>query len=119
MADNVTLPGSGQVVATKEDATGSHVQMMGVVDPNMVQIDTRDLLVVLKNLINVLANPSYVDKSANQMRAQVTGSVAVSGSLTTVSTVTTLSNIDGYQGKQGIIAENINAWSNTVRNKIT
>jgi hypothetical protein len=81
-----------------------------------------DLIYAIKNLIIAIANPSYVDKSANQMRAQVTGSVAVSGSLTTagtVSTVTTLSNIDGYQGKQVIIAENINAWSNTVRNKIT
>lgn len=78
-----------------------------------------DLATAIRTLILVLANPSYIDKSANQMRAQITGSLTTAGTVSTVATVTGLTNIDGYQGKSLMIADNINAWANVVRSSIT
>lgn len=62
-------------------------------------------------IARAIANPSYVDKSANQMRAQVTGSVTVAS--------TTISTIDSYQGRQLMLGINNDAWANTCRRLIS
>jgi hypothetical protein len=80
------------------------------------KVQINDVIVILKNVLNAIANPSYVDKTANQIRAQVTGSLTT---VTTVTTATGLTNIDSYQGKLLMIASNRNAWYNTCRRLIT
>lgn len=70
------------------------------------KVQINDVIVILKNVLNAIANPSYVDKTANQIRAQVTGSLTT---VTTVTTATGLTNIDSYQGKLLMIASNRNA----------
>lgn len=72
-----------------------------------------ELINVLRAITLAIANPGYVDKTANQMRAQV------SGSLTTVATVTGLTNIDSYQGRLLMVGQNISAWANVVRSRIS
>lgn len=81
------------------------------VDPNESQLT--EVIPMLRTLILVLANPSYVDKAANQLRAQITGS------LTTLTTLTGLTNIDGLQGKTLLINQGINAWANCCRSRIS
>jgi hypothetical protein len=77
-------------------------------------IQLGELIPVMRNIFQAIANPSYVDKSANAIRNQVQ-----SGTITTVTTVTGLTNIDSYQGKLLIINQNISAWANNVRARIS
>lgn len=75
------------------------------------------LSVVIKALQQATVNPPYLDKSVNAIRNQVQ-----SGAITSVGTVTTvtgLTNVDGYQGKMLMIGQNMSAWANTVRSRIT
>lgn len=73
------------------------------------------LLESVKLLFRVMANPPWVDKSSNQMRAQVTGSLTTAG---TVSTVTTITNFGSYPAQQGVIDQNRASWSVLVRGRI-
>jgi hypothetical protein len=73
------------------------------------------LIESIKLLFRVMANPPWVDKSANQMRAQVTGSLTTAG---TVSTVTTITNLGGYPAQQGIIDQNRAAWAVLCRGRL-
>lgn len=73
----------------------------------------REFTIGLQRLFFVLANPPWVDKSANQVRSQVTGS------LTTVTTVTNLSTIDAMQGRLLINGQNMAAWAAVVRTRIS
>lgn len=75
-----------------------------------------DLVPALKILLQAIANPSYVDKTANQLRAQVTGTIST---VTTCTTVTGLTNIDGYQGKTLLINQAMSAWANACRSRIS
>jgi hypothetical protein len=78
-------------------------------------ISNKDIMIALKALFVAIANPSYVDKTTNQLRAQVTGSVTSS---TTVA-VSDVTLKGGYQPKVEILANNIGAWAVTVRDRIT
>jgi hypothetical protein len=82
-------------------------------------VNLMDVVVLLKSLLNVIANPSYVDKSANQMRVQATLSSGTVTTVTTVATVTGMTNVDSYQGKLLMINNNNNAWANVVRTRIS
>lgn len=73
-----------------------------------------DLNIVLRDMMNVISNPAYVDKSANAVRNQI-----VSGTVTTVTTVTGMTNIDGYQGKSLMISSDAAAWAQVVRSRIS
>lgn|SRR5574343_691049 len=75
-----------------------------------------ELIIALRVLSIAIANPSYVDKSSNSLRATITATIAA---LTTISTLTTLSNIDGYQGKLQVLNNNNGAWANVVRSRIS
>lgn len=73
-----------------------------------------ELINALRVLTMAIANPSWVDKSANALRNQVQ-----SGTVTTVTTVTNLTNF-GTQGADVTYRINsLNAWSNNVRQIIT
>lgn len=73
------------------------------------------LLESVKLLFRVMSNPPWVDKSTNQMRAQVTGSLTTAG---TVSTVSTITNFGTYPAQQGIIDQNRASWAVLVRGRI-
>jgi len=81
----------------------------------------------VKLLFQVMANPPWVDKSTNQMRAQVTGTVAATGTLTGVTTVssvtgvTTVSSVTNfgtYPAQQGIIDQNRASWAVLTRGRL-
>jgi hypothetical protein len=123
MADN-TKQSADDTIAT-DDIDGVKYPRMKVVlggdgenagdvsAENPMPVTVKDVVPALKILIQALANPAWVDKSANQMRAQVTGS------LTTVTTVTGITNLGGYPAQQGIIDQNRTAWAAVVRSRIT
>lgn len=73
----------------------------------------------VKLLFQVMANPPWVDKSSNQMRAQVTGSLTTAGTVSTVSTVTSITSFGAYPAQQGIIDQNRASWSVLVRSRLT
>lgn len=68
----------------------------------------------LDNLMVAIANPSYVDKSANVIRNQVQ-----SGTITIVSVVTALSNMGVWPGGQLSFTASQNTWANMCRSLIT
>jgi len=105
--DAVSLPlPSGASTETKQDAI-------------IEEISNKDIMLALKVLTQVLANPAYVDKLANQLRAQVTGTVAATGTLTGVTTVTGLTNLNAYAANLLIIDQNRAAWANVARSRIS
>lgn len=94
-------------------STGQPFKFVSNIDPNTGKDQLSELIPVFRELLLVMANPAYVDKSANQMRAQVTGSVTATVASTTIST------IDGYNGKLLMVGINNDAWANTCRRLIT
>lgn len=76
------------------------------------------LLESIKLLFRVIANPPWVDKSANQVRAQITGSLTTAGTVSTVATVTGITNFGGYPAQQGIIDQNRASWAVLVRGRL-
>lgn len=129
MADN-TKQSADDTIAT-DDIDGVKHQRVKVVlggdgenagdvsAENPMPVTVKDIMPALKILIQALANPAWVDKSANQLRAQVTGTVAATGTLTGVTTVTGVTNFGGYPAQQGIIDQNRAAWAAVVRSRIT
>ena len=93
-------------------------------DSDKLQIiyDDRDapllsqLLESVRLLFRVMANPPWVDKTANQMRAQITGSLTTAGTVSTVSSVTTFG---AYPAQQLIIDQNRTSWATLVRGRIS
>lgn len=70
----------------------------------------------VKLLFQVMANPPWVDKSANQMRAQITGSLTTAGTVSTVSSVATFGT---YPAQQGIIDQNRASWAVLTRGRLS
>ncbi len=105
---NVGDPPAGGATELKQNEQIVELQAIHNLQENLDQL-TRSI----KYLAQAIANPSYVDKSANQMRAQVTGSVTA-----TVAS-TALTTIDSYQGKLLMVGINNDAWANTCRRLIT
>ncbi len=84
-----------------------------IASSNSLSIDLNNLLSFFKIMFYQIYNPPYIDKTVNQIRAQVTGT------LTTVTTVTGLTNIDSIQGRLLMMNSNANAWAIVVRARIT
>ena len=69
-----------------------------------------ELIPVFRSLLLAITNPSYVDKSANQMRSQVTGSLT---------TVTNLTNLGSFPADHLQRMGNMTAWATNIRSLIT
>ena len=69
----------------------------------------------VKLLFQIMANPPWVDKTANQLRAQVTGSIST---VTTVTTTSSVTNFGTYPAQQGIIDQNRASWAVLVRGRL-
>ena len=75
----------------------------------------QELGIQINRLIQAIINPPWLDKSANQIRSQVTIS---SGTVSTVSSVTSFA-MDTYQARQLALAVNSTAWAQLVRSRIS
>lgn len=87
-----------------------------IVPATSEDISNKDIMVALKSLILQVANPGYLDKTSNQIRAVVTGSVTSS---TTITTVTNLTNLGSFPADHLQRQSNIASWELRVRNKIS
>ena len=72
-----------------------------------------DVAMELRRMLQAINYPGWLDRSANQIRAQVTGSATVSGSLTT------LSNLGSFPGDFLMRQSNFAAWQLIVRSRIS
>ena len=108
---------SGNVLTLDYDTSS-----MGNSDTLQIIYDDKDaslisqLLQSTQLLFKAIANPPWVDKSANQMRAQVTGSIST---VTTVTTTASVTNFGTYPAQQGIIDQNRASWAVLVRGRIS
>jgi len=109
------------------DDTSDDVALLSGQTDIIEEISNKDIMIALKSLIFQIANPGYVDKSANQLRVQSTGTSTITiasnqdirnitGSL---AAVTNQVSMDGYQGRLMVLGINNTAWAMVVRNKIT
>jgi hypothetical protein len=80
-------------------------------------VNLTDITVLLRSLLNAVANPIYIDKSANAIRNQVQSGTITT--VTTVSTVTTLGSLNSYNANQLVQQTSLNAWYNGPRSLIT
>jgi hypothetical protein len=110
MADDVTLPGTGAVVETIEQADGSHRQVIA-----LGAAESAALISALK----AIANPMTFDPANGSTR--VSGSVAVSvlPALSTVSLVTNLAQVGGVAANTLVTDMMQTAWALSVRARIT
>lgn len=132
MADNVTLPGTGEVVAT-DDIGGRQFQLVKVVhgadgvahltsDGNPLPTSDAAVQDLLLRLLSQLVSPIGYDKSLGRSRNTA---VIESGTLTTVTTCTTVSSltnlaaIGGYNAQMQVMDTNRTAWAQCVRSCIT
>lgn len=129
MADNVTLPATGEIVAT-DDIGGVQFQRIKLtagaegtaVDvsdsaPLPVRDDNTEHLLSL--LLRALLSPRGYDPSQARQRGTV---VVESGTVTTCSTVSSLTNIagiGGYSAQMQVMDTNRTGWAQTVRARIT
>ena len=111
--DDVTLPGSGAKIAT-EDIGGSHYQKMILADKDGKIFDPDDMIDLLTRLTAFMRYPVYYDRSLNKIKADISGTVAVSSA-----TVTNVSQIDTYPAKLAVVGINTTAWALSCRNLIT
>jgi hypothetical protein len=109
MADDVTLPGTGAVVETIQQADGSHRQVIA-----LGAAESAALISVLK----AIANPITFDPITASTR--VSGSVNVS-TLPTLNSVINVSNLSGVGGMAANTLVNDmmqTAWALNVRARI-
>lgn len=118
-----TLDSSGNLInpATSDNQTNGS-QKIKIVDSSGNAITSDDnkldvmaeLIPVFRALLLAIANPSYIDKSANVIRNQVQ-----SGTVTTVTTVTNLTNIGSFSADHLQRQANMAAWATNIRSLIT
>ena len=77
-----------------------------------------DCIDALSNALYVISNPSYLDKSANQIRAQITGTLTTLTTCTTVTTVGTVTNMGSYPATMGVFDINNASWAAVARSTL-
>jgi len=126
MADDVTLPGTGDVIAADEISSKKYQRMkltlgadgvndgdVAAANPLPVVVDFSMLENLLRQLVQSSASPSGFDRSLG--RARVTA-VVESG---TLSAVTNLTNMGTMPATQLAVHQNLSAWHACVRSRIT
>ena len=130
MADNVTLPGTGELIGT-DDVGGVQYQQVKLVDSrlggsdpigtidNPLPVTDNTSGNLLLRILQMLMAPLGYDKSLGRYRQTA---ILESGTVTTVSTVSSLTNIaaiGGYSAQMQIMDTNRMAWADCVRARIT
>lgn len=138
MADDVTLPGDGSVVATDE-VDGRHYQLVKLVvggegEAALLSRDSPQPVVdelaqaLLRLIYAKLSTPTGYNPGTGRTAVNATidsgtiSSVSSVSSVSTVSTVTTvtgLNNIDSISGRVLMNATSLSAWAAAVRARIT
>ena len=108
---------SGNVLTlTYDTSTMSNDDKLQIIYDDKDASILTQLLQSVKLLFQVMANPPWVDKTANQLRAQVTGSIST---VTTVTTAASVTNFGTYPAQLGIIDQNRASWAVLVRGRIS
>ena len=116
MGDNVTLPGTGEVVETLQQPDGKHRQVIA-----LGAAESAALIAALKQI----ASPMFFDPSVGAMRVYIpanvnAGSVTVaSGTIGTVSTLTNMAQVGGVAANSLVLDNMMTAWALTVRARVT
>jgi hypothetical protein len=116
MGDNVTLPGTGEVVETLEQPDGKHRQVIA-----LGAAESAALIAALKQI----ASPMSFDPSVGAMRVYIppnvnAGSVVISsGTVNTVSTVANIGQVGGVAANSLVLDNMMTAWALSVRGRIT
>jgi hypothetical protein len=86
------------------------------------------MIETLRSFCAKLANPSWIDKSANQARMRITNATTdivsevpedmITGEVS-VATVTGITNLNAYAANLYAINKNRMRWADTVRSRIT
>lgn len=126
MSNDITLPGTGAVVDTHEQADGSHRQVVAV----------GELASQLELLLQAVRNlPFALDPASGRMRVVLdanggnqtlttvttvgTVSTITAGTITTVGTVTNVGQVGGIQANTLIQDAMASSWANCLRGRIT
>jgi hypothetical protein len=116
MGDNVTLPGTGEVVETLEQPDGKHRQVIA-----LGAAESAALIAALKQI----ASPMSFDPSVGAQRVYIpanvnAGPVSIgSGTLGTVQSVTNITQVGGVAANSLVLDNMMTAWALTVRARVT
>jgi hypothetical protein len=116
MGDNVTLPGTGEVVETLEQPDGKHRQVIA-----LGAAESAALIAALKQI----ASPMSFDPSVGAMRVYIPSNVNAgpinisSGTLGTVQSVTNITQVGGVAANSLVLDNMMTAWALTVRARVT
>jgi len=116
MGDNVTLPGTGEVVETLEQPDGKHRQVIA-----LGAAESAALIAALKQI----ASPMFFDPSVGAMRVYIPANVNAgpisinSGTLGTVQSVTNITQVGGVAANSLVLDNMMTAWALTVRARVT
>ena len=118
MADDVTLPGTGSIVETMEQADGSQRQVVAVAEPPVSTELIQQILAALATAIDPVTGRvrALIDPIGG---AQTLGTVTAVGTITTVATVTNQAQMGGILTSSMVQDSMANAWANLVRPRIT
>ena len=130
MADNVTLPGASQIIATDEIDGVQYQRFKATFGVDGVATDVSadnplpvaesgPLITLFVRLLNMLGAPVGYDKSLQRYR-QTT--VIENGTITVVNSVSSVANqvaIGGVQGQILVNGGNLAAWQASVRARIS
>jgi len=125
VADNITLPGTGQVVATKENG-GVDYQVVQIADnayaiSNLATIENqtnlKSLIETLQELIHRLAPLAGAMANTAQLRVVATGTVTASGPITSAQSIAE-KNVAGVSYTQRVAIENNTAIQSNIQNII-
>jgi hypothetical protein len=104
-----------QIVYNSDDAIAVKTSQSSVLEASLIPL--------LKNVLNFLAYPNWLDRTLNALRISVISGIintitTVTG-VTTVSTVTNQTNIGSYAADVQVDANRRAAWAMQVRGRIT
>lgn len=133
MADNTTLPGTGDIVRDL-DRAGVKTQVMALdmggadgeslLGPdNPLPVSDSGILALLRSMLRLLSSPRGYDRSLGRQRVTAvveSGAITTVTTVTTVATITTLSQIAGRDaGTMLINPTNRTSWALNHRSRIT
>ena len=130
MADNVTLPGASQIIATDEIDGVQYQRFKATFGVDGVATDVSadnplpvaesgPLITLFVRLLNMLGAPVGYDKSLQRYRQTA---IVESGTITVVNSVSSVANqvaIGGVQGQILVNGGNLAAWQASVRARIS
>lgn len=116
MTNNITLPGTNEIVETLQQPDGKHRQVIA-----LGAAESAALIAALKQI----ASPMSFDPSVGAMRVYIPPNVNAgpininSGTLSTVQAVTNITQVGGVAANSLVLDNMMTAWALSVRGRIT